>query len=903
MRWLWLYPRWYRDRYGRELSAAIEQVARQERARGCTAAGIQLRLLVDALHASFLVRKDSARRRRPQPSILAAPQRGDSIMQSLVYDVRHAARALFRSPLFSVTVCATLALAIGANTAIFNVVNGVLLRALPYPEPDRLVLLYLTPPDPRPFGFSPPDITAFEERTKSFSGLAAFRTVEYELSGVDEPERIRAARVSASLFDVLGVAPARGRAFTTEEDEGRRPVAILSDGLWHRKFGGDEAVLGKSVLLDRRAYTIVGIMGRGFSFPHRGPALNNTPADVFVPVSFTDAELGAFGSMYNNSLLGRLRPGVSLNQASADAALAVKRLFAEVYPPQLRDLFPTATAFVTPMREEIVGSVSRILFVLLAAVLVVLVIASADIAALMLTRAAARQRETAVRVALGAGRGRLLRMSLIEASLLAIAGGTLGLLFAQWASRALLALAPSSLPRAAEITFDARVLAFTFAVSALAALLCGGIPAGEAFRRVSRAALQEGGRSGTSVRHRRVFSTLVVAQFACSIVLLAAGGLLIRSFAKLLATDPGFRTENVLSFSTSLPATGYATGADVRAFYGRLMDTLRTLPGVTSVAASCDLPLSVRERRAFVIENPSPGIPKQQVVAQDWVMGRYFDTLGITIRDGRPLTDQDTPSSEPVIVVNGTMAAMYWPGENPLGRRMAWGIPSTHGPWMRIVGVVADVKQSGLIAPTEPETWSPWMQVSDERLGENIVGIYRGQKIVVRTALPPLTIVPAIRERVRALDPALPMTDIKTLQQVIDDFAGPQRFNATLLGGFAAIALLLAAVGVGGVLAISVSQRTQEIGVRLALGARGGEVTRMVIRQGMTLVLIGVAIGMPAAFLATRLLASLLFGVRPHDAATFGAATLVLCAVAFIACATPAIRAGRLDPMRALRID
>jgi predicted lysophospholipase L1 biosynthesis ABC-type transport system permease subunit len=249
------------------------------------------------------------------------------------------------------------------------------------------------------------------------------------------------------------------------------------------------------------------------------------------------------------------------------------------------------------------------------------------------------------------------------------------------------------------------------------------------------------------------------------------------------------------------------------------------------------------------------------------------------------------------------MAAMYWPGENPLGHRMAWGIGSEHGPWMRIVGVVADVKQSGLNAPTEPETWSPWIQLSDDRLGENITGIYRGQKIVVRTALPPLTIVPAIRERVRALDPALPMTDIKTLQQVIDDSAGPQRFNATLLGGFAAIALLLAAVGVGGVLAISVSQRTQEIGVRLALGARGGEVTRMVIRQGMTLVLIGIAIGLPAAFLATRLLASLLFGVRPHDAATFGAATLVLCAVALIACATPAIRAGRLDPMRALRID
>jgi len=824
-------------------------------------------------------------------------------MQSLVYDVRHAARALSRAPLFSLTVCATLALAIGANTAIFSIVNGVLLRALPYPQPDRLVLLYLTPPEPRAFGFSPADVTAFEERTKSFSGLAVFRCVEYELSGVDQPERISAARVSASLFDVLGVTPARGRAFTAEEDTGRRPVAILSDGLWHRKFGGDEAILGKAVLLDRRAYTIVGVMGRGFSFPHRGPALNNTPADVFVPVSFTDAELGAFGSSYNNSLLGRLRPGVSLNQARADAALAVKRLFDEVYPPQLRDLFPSAAGFVTPMRDEIVGSVSRILLVLLATVLVVLVIASADIAALMLTRAAARQRETAVRVALGAGRGRLLRMSLIEASLLAIAGGAVGLLFAQWASRALLALAPSSLPRTAEITFDARVLAFTFAVSTLAALLCGGIPAWEAFRRVSRAALQEGGRSGTSVRHRRVFSTLVVAQFACSIVLLAAGGLLIRSFANMLATDPGFRTENVLSFSTSLPATGYATGADVRAFYARLIDTLRTLPGVTSVAASCDLPLSVRERRTFVIENPSPGTPKQQVVAHDWVMGRYFDTLGMTIRDGRPLTDQDTPSSEPVIVVNQTMAATYWPGENPIGRRMAWGIGSTHGPWMRIVGVVADVKQSGLIAPTEAETWAPWMQLSDERLGENIVGIFRGQKIVLRTAVPPLTIVPVIRERVRALDSALPMTDVKTLQQVVDESAGPQRFNAMLLGGFAGIALLLAAIGVGGVLAISVSQRTQEIGVRLALGARAGEVMRMVIRQGMTLVLIGVAIGLPAALLATRLLASLLFDVRPDDAATFGAATLVLCAVALIACATPAIRAGRLDPMRALRID
>jgi predicted permease len=896
-----LYPRGYRERHAAELASAMRACVDQESRRGVPPGFTAARLVVDAVSASILVRRDA---RRSHQLLHLSP--GDSLMQSIRHDLRYSIRLITRAPLFSVLVIATLALAIGANTAIFSVVNGVLLRSLPFENPDRLVLLYKGVIAERLFGFSAPDFVAFGERARSYDGLAAYRTVDFELSGVATPERIKAARISASLLDVLGVRPALGRAFSREEDTGRQPVAILSDALWRRSFGADPSVVGKPVMLDRRAYTIVGVMPAGAPFPYSGPRMNNVPAAVFVPISFRDIELRAFGSNYNNSVVARLKPDVTMEQARTEAAAISRQVGADVYPAELRELGTRMTTPITSMQEEVVGNVRRILYVLLGAVGVVLLIACADIACLMLTRAAGRERELAIRTALGAGRGRVMRLMLMETGVLAIAGAGIGVALAWWAQRALLASAPIEIPGAQEIAFDVRVLAFTVAVSTAVALLTGLLPAWEASHRDSNAALKEGGRTGGAggVRQRRIFAGLVTLQFACAVVLLAAGGLLIRSFVRLMAVDPGFKSDHVVSAATSLPGTSYRTGADVRLFYDRLLEGARNLPGVAAVGAATDLPLTVRERRAFTVENPSAAFPAVSLaVAHDWVMGQYFEALGVRVVSGRPLSDADTVTSEPVVVVNETLARRCWPGEDPVGRRVAWGNPNNHGPWMRVVGVIGDIKQAGLAAATAPQTWQPWAQMPDQTLGSNVVGLFRSMRLMVRSHVAPESLVSAIREQVRGLDPALPVTDVQTLDDVVAASAAPQRFNAALLGGFAGIALLLAAVGIGGVLAISVSRRTQEIGVRLALGADAGAVVRMVIRQGMTLVTAGLAIGLPIALVATRLLTSLLFETTPYDVVAFAGATFVLCLVACAACATPAVRASRVDPMRALRID
>jgi predicted permease len=895
-----LYPRGYRERHAAELASAMHACIDRERQRGVNASVTTVRLALDAVSASILVRRDLRRSRRLLPTL-----HGDSLMQSLLHEIRYSIRLLARAPLFGALVIGTLALAIGANTAIFSVVNGVLLRSLPYESPERLVLLNKGVNFQETFGFSAPDFVAFRERARSYDGLAAYRTGEFELSGVATPERIKAAKISASLIDVLGVQPALGRGFTAEEDEGRQAVAILSDALWRRSFGSDPSVVGKAVMLDRRAYTIVGVMPARAPFPSSGPRLNNVPAAVFVPISFTAGELRAFGSNYNKTVVARLKPGVSIEQARAEAAAISRQIGADVYPAELRDLGSNLATTVTSMQEEVVGNVRRILYVLLGAVGVVLLIACADIACLMLTRAAGRERELAIRTALGADRGRVMRLVLMETGVLAVAGAAVGVALAWWGQRALLAAAPIDIPRAQEIGFDVRVLAFTLTVSIAAALLTGVLPAWEASRRDSNTALKEGGRTGSAggVRQRRIFAGLVTLQFACAVVLLAAGGLLIQSFVRLMAVDPGIKTDHVMSAATSLPASSYRTAADVRSFYGRLLDGARNLPGVTAVGASTELPLTVHERRVFTLENPpaaAANLPR--ATAHDVVLGQYFEAIGARVVSGRPFSDSDTLTSEPVVIVNETLARRYWLGEDPVGRRLAWGNPNNHGPWMRVIGVIADIKQTGLAAATEPQTWQPWVQLPDQLLASNVVS-FRSLRLMVRSQGPPAALVPAIRDQVRALDPALPVSDVQTLDDIVAASGGPQRFNAALLGGFAGIALLLAALGVGGVLAITVSRRTQEIGVRLALGADAGAVVLMVIRQGMTLVAAGLVIGLPLAFAATRLLKSLLFETTPHDPVAFTGATVVLCAVACAACAAPAIRASRVSPMRALRLD
>ena len=523
----------------------------------------------------------------------------------------------------------------------------------------------------------------------------------------------------------------------------------------------------------------------------------------------------------------------------------------------------------------------------------------------MLTRAVSRQREMAVRTALGAGRARLLRQALVESAVLAAAGGILGLAVTRWVVTALVAAAPETLPRLQEVRLDLRVLGFTALLSAATAILCGLLPALEATRGGASEALKEGGRSDPLAGVSADCSALSwTAQFALAVVLLVAGGLLVRSFSRLMNVDPGFRAERVLTLSTSLPASAYPQGSDVRSFYNRLLENIGGLPGVTAAAASTDLPLGIRERRAFTIEAETDTSRElAYVVAHDWVAGRYFEALGIPLKRGRYLSPQDQQASEPAIVINETMARTFWKDQDPVGQRVAWGNPRSHGPWMRIVGVVADVKQGPLNSETVAQTFQPWVQVSDSVLGDNLVGALRSMKVSVRTEIDPISLASAVQAQIRALDPSLPVTAVRTLEEVVRTSAAPQRFNTVVLASFGILALLLAALGIGGILATSVSRRTQELGIRMALGARRPALLRMVLGEGMTLALLGLAIGLPVVYAVTRLMSTLLFEVSPRDPLTFAAVGVLLVTVALLASYIPARRATGIDPMAALRRD
>jgi len=905
---LHLYPSEVRARDGRALAQAGVACLDRERRR-IGRAGMfyaAIRLTVDAIAAGVMLRLDERRRRHiaRQHILVPAPKEG---YMRLWQDVKYAARGMAHAPLFSAIVIITLALTIGATTAVFTVINAVLLRSLPYADPARLVLLYQGIPAAiaGPIGFSAPDYLAFERRAGMFESVAAFRNREYELSGVEPPERIIVTRASASLFETIGVRPAVGRAFSRQDDESGRPVAVISDGLWARKFGRDPGALGRAIMLDRQPFTIVAVMPRGFVFPNPGPLFNNVPADVYLPISFTAQERGAFGSMYANSVIARLRPGIGVPQADADTRAVVRSNAAEMYPAALRDLAGALTASVVPLTDEVIGRSRTFLWVAFAAVGLVLLIACADLASLMLTRAMGREREIAVRTALGASRGRIVRQLFAESGVLAAIGSAMGLLVAVWLSRALVTLAPPTLPRLHEIGIDGRILAFTGTLSVLTAVLCGVLPALELSRPTTSDALKEGGRTTTAGRRqRRIFGTLVAAQVAVAVVLLVGGGLLLRSFWRLMSVDPGFRADHVLTLAASLPVTAYLQGPDVRAFYTRLLDDIARLPGVRAAGVSTDLPLAVRDRRAVAIDGETDATRElSHAFATEWIMGRYFESLGIPLKRGRFFTAHDDVSGEPVAIINETMARRFWSDVDPIGQRIAWGGAANHQPWIRIVGVVGDVKQGPLSTDTVPEIYTPWLQASDSTLAENIVGIMRSLRMVIWTDVDPAGLASSVRQQVRALDPALPLTAMRTMDDVVRTSAAVQRFNATLVGFFALLALLLAAIGVAGLLATSVSRRAQELGIRLALGAQRGTLVSMVVRDGMLLAAVGLAAGLPAAWILSRVLSALLFEVSPRDPLTFGGVAALLAIVVLVACAVPAWRATRIDPLIVLRTE
>ncbi len=822
-------------------------------------------------------------------------------------DLRYAVRSLRKRQLFAATVVAALALCIGANSAIFGIVDSVLLRGLPFPQPDRLVSVseILSDVMSGDIPFSAPDYQELARRNRSFQQLGIYSNQHYELSGRGEPERLDGARVSASLFPTLGISPALGRNFTEKEDREARRVAILSASLWHAKFGGDPKILGRRVLLGRIPYTVVGVMSDGNAFPLHGPAFNNTPAEIFVPISFTKVELEGIGNMYNDSVIARLRPGVTLAQARADVKSVAMHVYREVYPANLRARKFALSADLLPLRDEIVGNAEPILLVLFGAVGLVLMIGCADVAGLLLTRAASQRRELAIRTALGANRRALIRQVLLESLVLALAGGALGLLVSVWTTTALKHFVATDMPLTNRISVDAHVLLFTLGVSIFTALLFGLFPAIEASQVEVNEGLREGSRGQiTGRRHGRTLSALVVAQFALALVLLVGAGLLVRSFSRLLATDPGFRADHVLTMSVSLPRNAYQTGAQVRTFYERLQQSLETVPGVKAAAIATSLPLSINEHRSFSIEHQAPetlSIPR--TVAQIWPLGDFFQALGIPLKQGRLFDPRDVRNSLPVAIVNQTLARRFFHGQNPIGQRIKWGEDTSKRPWMTVVGVVGDVKQGALNQPAEAETYTPYEQVSDKDLANSVIDEMRALKVIVRTANDPKWESSAVQKSIWELDRSLPVTEIGTMEMNLHNSTEPERFNTMLLGTFAGLAVLLAALGIAGVLAYSVAQRIAEMGLRFALGASKADVIGLVLKRGMRMALLGTGIGLLCALAITRVMSSLLFETSPFDAWTLCAAPLLLLLIGVFSIWIPAQRAAGIDPIQALRVE
>ena len=821
-------------------------------------------------------------------------------MNSVWMDLRYALRTLAKNRGFAIVAVLTLTLGIGANTAIFSVVNAVLLQALPFPHGGRIISLReKLPIFSFDIPFNAPDYRSFAERQHSFEQMAIYESEHFELSSEGAAERIDAARASATLAALLGVQPALGRWFTDAEDRPGNHVVVLSYGLWQTRYGGDTAILGRTVNLDRVPYTVIGVMPKSFQFPMSGGRDNNTPAALWVPMAFTQKELQGWGNMYNDPALGLLKPGITLGQARTDASNAIHEV-EKMYPKQLSQFLGSSQigVAVQSYQQELVGESRAPLLVLLVAVGLVLLIACANVANLLLARASGRQKEMAIRAALGAGRGRLVRQMLSESLLLAIAAGAVGVLIAFWGMGLLLSLAPASLPQMGAIAINGRVLAYAFALSIVTAGIFGVIPGIEAGKTDPHEALKEGGRGTTAARGRRgVQNALIVSQTALAVMLLIGAGLLLRSFARLLETNPGFRPQNVLSLTIPLPFEAYSHAGGIRNFFKAALQKTSELPGVNSVGASTDLPLNSEEHDAVQIEGqpPDANLPN---IAQSWVLGDYFRTMGITLQRGRLFTPEDRAGTQKVVVISQGAARTYWPRQDAIGKRMNF-----FDDWYTVIGIVGDVKDSTMQAAAEPHTYTSYLQVSDAAMENPLFGELRTLHLAVKTQRDPANLTPAVQDAVHSIDSALAIADVKTMQTRIDDSLAPQRFNLSLLGLFAGLAIFLAAVGVYGVLSYSVAQRSHEIGVRIALGAQPAGVLGMVVGEGLKLALAGAAIGVAGALALTQLMGSLLYGVTAHDPVTFAGVVVLISVVSMAACYIPARRAARVDPMVALRYE
>lgn len=833
-------------------------------------------------------------------------------MNSLLQDLRFGLRMLIKNPIFTLVAVVTLALGIGANTAIFSVVDAVLLRPLPYPEANRLVFLWSTMNSQGvpTSGSSLPDYYAWRDQNRVFDGLAGFYNGDVNLSSSGSaPELIQGAYITSNFFQVLKVPPASGRLFASEEEQfGRHRVVLLSYGLWQRRFAGQPAIVGQEIRLGGEAYTVAGVMPRGLPF------FDNLPeVELWMPISFAPTDNMATRNNHFVNLVGRLKPGVSAEQAQSDVSTIAKSMEAEYSGNK------GLGALIVPMQEQLAGDSRKALLVLLGAVGFVLLVACVNVANLLLARASARAKELAIRASLGASRVRIMRQVIIECLPLGLIGGVLGALLAIWGIDLLSSLLPASLPRGNAITVNSRVLIFTFALALLTILIFGLLPALQAARADVRESLNEGGRSGIGSRTQgRLRRLLVIAEVALALVLLVGSGLMVRSFINLRQVDVGFTAHNVLTMRVPLPQAKYPTpltATDPRdpaglAFYDQLLTRVGNLPGVQSATAATILPLGAGDGwgKFLSIEGRTEtSIDKVPLVRFALVSPDYFRTFAVAVRRGRSFSADDKSNSQLVAIVNETLVRRFFPNENPIGKTIWMGPPESLLPpedqtpdnranRRTIVGVVSDVKGGSLNRPTTAQVYAPLTQYRREGWSNSLM-------LAVQTSTKPEALISAIREQVRGLDPEQPVTSVRTMDQLLSRTLSEAKFSLLLFGLFAALALVLAAIGIYGVMATAVTQRTHEIGLRMALGAQKRDVLRLVIGQGMMLVLIGIAAGLASAMALTRLMSTLLFGVSATDPVTLALITLLLASVALLACYLPARRATKVDPMVALRYE
>lgn len=813
-------------------------------------------------------------------------ERKSGLLSDFAQDLRYGARMLARTPGFTAIAVLALALGIGANTAIFSVVNTVLLQPLPFKNPKELVMIW---ENATHLGFpkntpSPANFLDWREQNTVFTGMAAMAPKNFNLTGAGEPERLDGRRVSANLFDLLGVQPRLGRRFLPEEDAPGTRVVILSHGLWQRRFGADPRIVGQSLNLNGESYAVVGVMPPAIELP----GFDNWKDQLWVPLAFPSEEAQSRGNHYLE-VIARLKSGVTLEQARAEMETISARL-AQQYPADNLRI----GSVVVPLHEEVVGNIKPALLVLLGAVGFVLVIACANVANLLLARAAVRQKEIALRLALGASRARLTRQFLTESVLLAVVGGAVGLIFAVAGLEALKAFIPNTISQGDAIGIDGKVLLFTAGVAVLTGLIFGLAPATQTSNFRLNETLKEGGRDAIGGgKGARLRGALVIAEVAVSFVLLIGAGLLINSFLHLRNLDPGFRADHLLTAKIDLPELKYPDTARRVLFFDEVLRRVSALAGVQSAAIAGNLPLTYNgDSMAIGIEGvPDPPPDQSPDVIYRAIGPGYFETMGIAFVRGRDFSERDTAETAITVIVSEKTAQHFWPGENAIGKRLKPGSSTSDSPWREVIGVVKDVRQNDFLAEPKLQMYMSYRQLK----------VMAPNALVVRTNIEPTSLALSLRDAVWAVDKDQPVSNIVTMEHVVAGAVARQRFSTMLLGIFSVIALLLATVGIYGVMSYSIAQRTREIGIRMALGAQRIDVLKMTVKQGLKLVFAGVGIGLVIAIALTRVMASLLFGISATDPATFLGIALLLLIVAALASYVPALRATKVDPVVALR--